>query len=66
MYILIQGCCCDPDKPVAEINHINAISLDVKGFDCDCDSDIDYWLHYKDGKPFGSRFYTKGNEGKCE
>jgi hypothetical protein len=58
--------CCNPNKPVIEIDHRTPTSLDVKGFDCDCDGDIDYWLHYKDGKPFGSKFYTKGNYGKCD
>ena len=63
--ILLSGC-CNPEKPVVEIDHRSSTSLDVKGFDCDCDSDIDYWLHYKDGKPFGSKFYTEGNQEKCE
>lgn len=71
VYILTQGC-CDPNKPVAMIYHkfksydSNSFII-VKGFDCDCDSDIDYWQHYdRDTDPFGPKMYTKGNEGKCE
>lgn len=65
LIFFILGCCCDPERPVAEINH-NTSLLDVKGFDCDCDSDIDYWQHYDGDEPFGSRIYTKGNQGKCK
>ena len=66
---LLYGC-CNPNKPVAMIYHTFKTYEDgfniVKGYDCDCDSDIDYWQHYDGDEPFGPKIYTKGKEGKCE
>lgn len=53
--------CCNPDKPVVTAYPLGIYSeLHVKGFDENCDGDIDYWQHYnsfgeKVGKPIWIR-----------
>lgn len=58
-YIVIYGC-CDPNKPVITIKpfHRN-LSIDLKGFDTNCDGDINYWQHYKNDREIGSKIYTE-------
>jgi hypothetical protein len=65
--LLLIVSCCTPDKPVAAIKpfHYNR-NIIWKAYDCDCNKDIDYWQHYDENGKFGSKIYTKGNEGKCE
>jgi hypothetical protein len=46
--------CCDPNKPKAYMRTFpNQPEIILKGFDDDCDGDLDYWQHYKHGVPFG-------------
>ena len=67
IYILIQGC-CDPNKEVVTIKPFYmSQNIDLKGYDCNCDADIDYWQHYRNDVEFGNKIYTKGyNTTKCE
>jgi len=66
LIILLTGC-CTPERPVATIKpYLQNENIDIKGYDCNCDSDIDYWQYYDGDTPIGDKLYTKGNEGKCE
>ena len=67
LIILLMGC-CNPDKVVVSIKPFyQSQNIDLKGYDCDCDAEIDYWQHYRNDVEFGSRIYTKGyNTTKCD
>lgn len=57
-FILIN--CCNPEKPKITIKPFYmSQNIDLKGFDTNCDGDIDYWQHYRNGKEFGSKIYTE-------
>lgn len=57
--VLAHACTCTPDKPVATIQpFFNTPGMVVKGFDEDCDKDIDYWQHYLNGRKVGRRSYV--------
>lgn len=58
--------CCNPDKPIVTAPMCSGWELhspgllSIKGFDENCDGDIDYWQHYnsfgeKVGKPIWIR-----------
>ncbi len=55
---MLYGCAtCKPDESVSMLPF--GRNMVVKGFDTDCDSDIDYWQYFTyEGKPVGSRIYT--------
>jgi len=58
--VLLNGC-CDPNKPRIIIKPFHmSQNIDLKGFDTNCDGDIDYWQHYKNDREIGSKIYIKG------
>lgn len=57
---IILSCSCTPETPVAELRMTPHSELTVKGFDLDCDGDIDYWQHYNSfGREVGRKIWVK-------
>lgn len=51
---------CNPKRPVAIIHPFpSQPEIILKGYDEDCDGRIDYWQHFKHGKPFARRINVK-------
>lgn len=52
---------CNPDKPVLTAYPFGVLSeLHIKGFDVDCDGDIDYWQHYNSfGYKVGKQIWVR-------
>ena len=61
---IILGC-CTPEKAAKPVVHMRMFpnsELTVKGFDTDCDGDIDYWQHYNSfANKVGRPIWTKQN-----
>ena len=65
--LLILVGCCNPERPVAIIKpYLYNENIDLKGYDCNCDNDIDYWQYYDGDTPIGDKLYTEGNYKRCE
>lgn len=55
---LLSGCAtCIPKKSNVQIKPFVTSDIILKGYDTDCDGNLDYWQHYFHGKKFGKRIW---------
>ena len=60
MSLFLSGCTCDPTKPKVQFRpFVNQPEIVLKGYDGDCDGTLDYWQHYKYGKPFSTKIWIE-------